>query len=405
MDKPSGKICFLADSHSLYDDRIYWKEAVSLKKLGYEVFYVLADWINEEGTTKEGIHFIKVKRERYSSNQYLNYLFKRLMPGGLYYKMFNKAADLKADVYHFHDLKLNRISPKLKKLPWNPKVIYDVHEPYPENIRDYHQTKGLFTFLKNSYSNHIQKWERSCAKNYDLIIVTEENLRKRFHEYFPNKPVEIIYNFTNLESDAKREVEKEFDAIYTGGITKLRGAWKILEAVKFAAIKIPQIKVLFLGTWFPSELKAQMQDYITTNNLSENVILKDNVPYQEVAGYYRKSKVGLGIFLPIDTHRIILQIKIFEYMNFGLPIVGSNFGHINNIIEKHNCGISVDPENPEEIADALVDLLNDSREYQQMSENGKAAVLEYYRWELMEEKLKHIYSDLLIKQANGTPGK
>ncbi|MEZ5082819.1 MAG: glycosyltransferase family 4 protein [Bacteroidales bacterium] len=404
MNNLPGKICFLADSHGLFDDRIYWKEAVSLKKLGYEVYYIMADWENKRGTTNEGIHYIKVKREKYSENRYINYLIKRIIPGGLYKRMVKKAAELRADVYHFHDLKLNRIGPKLKKLPWNPKVIYDVHEPYPENIRDYHQTKGIYTFLKNSYSNYIQWWERSCAKNYDLIIVTEDNLQKRFQEYFPKKPVEIIYNYTNLEAETKSEVDKEFDAIYTGGITKLRGAWKILEALKIASNENRGIKVLFLGTWFPEKLKTEMKDYIAENRLSDNVILKDNVPYNEVAGYYRKSKVGFGIFLPNDTHRIILQIKIFEYMNFGLPIIGSNFGHINKIIQKHNCGVSVDPEKPKEIAGALVDLLDDSLKYKQMSENGKSAVKQFYRWALMEEKLKKVYSDLLNQSNNGIPG-
>ena len=42
------RICMLADSHGLYDDRIYWKEAVSLSRSGYEVHYVLAADMDEE---------------------------------------------------------------------------------------------------------------------------------------------------------------------------------------------------------------------------------------------------------------------------------------------------------------------------------------------------------------------
>lgn len=34
-------ICFLADRHALYDDRIYWKMAVPLEKLGFKVHYLL----------------------------------------------------------------------------------------------------------------------------------------------------------------------------------------------------------------------------------------------------------------------------------------------------------------------------------------------------------------------------
>ncbi|MCF8367979.1 MAG: glycosyltransferase family 4 protein [Bacteroidales bacterium] len=387
------KICFLADSHNLFDDRIYWKEAVSLKKQGYDIHIILAGDKEERGTTDEGIHYIQLKREVYSKNRYLNYLIKRILPGGLYAKMLKEAMNLKADVYHFHDLKLNRIGPELKALSWKPKVIYDVHEPYPENIRDYIQTPDFLRGIKNWYSSYIQSWERKCAESYDVIITTEENLWDRFQSYFPDKKVEIIYNYTNLALPEKRR--KEFDAIYTGGITKLRGAWQILHAVKIVVESKPKFKMLFLGSWFPHGLKQKMTNFIEENKLKENVILLDSVPYPEMSQYYNKSKIGLGIFLPIDTHRIILQIKIFEYMSYGLPIIGSNFGHIHRILNEEKCGIAVNPEDPSEIASALVRVLSDETLYKQWSENGRSAAEKKFRWELMEKKLAAIYTEIL----------
>ncbi|NOX46195.1 MAG: glycosyltransferase family 4 protein, partial [Chlorobi bacterium] len=219
----------------------------------------------------------------------------------------------------------------------------------------------------------------------------------RFRQQLPKDKVDIIYNYTNLQNGRKNVGfdKKEFDAIYCGGITKFRGAWQILEAAKIAKEKKGDLKVLFLGSWFPKELKNQMLDYIRENNLSQNVILHNNVPYEQVSDFYNKSRIGLGIFLPIGTHKIILQIKIFEYMNFGLPIIGSNFGHINNYIRNNNTGINVDPENPKEIANALLKLLNDKDLYQQFSKNGIRAIDEKYNWQVMEEKLLGIYDELL----------
>ena len=391
-----AKICFLADSHALYDDRIYWKQAVSLVKTGYEVYFILADDVNETGETAEGIKFEKILRDKFPSNLYINYLAKRI-PGGLYAKMFRKAASLEADVYHIHDLKVNRIGNKLKNSSFNPKVIYDVHEPYPENILDYWEGKGILRRLRKAWSTHIRKWEKKSVTHYDLIITTEENMQERFRSYFPEKPVEIIYNYTNLSvADHSSSTEnKEYDAIYTGGITKFRGAWQILEAVNLAKRKKNDIRILFLGNWFPVNLRKEMETFIKDNDLVNHVSMINAVPYSEVAEYYRKSKIGLGIFLPILTHQIILQIKIFEYMNFGLPIVGSNFGHIKKIIQRHQCGIEVDPEDPEEIAGELLNLLSDEAKYSRMSRNGTRAAMDNYRWDIMEKKLINIYQTLL----------
>jgi glycosyltransferase involved in cell wall biosynthesis len=390
------KICMLADSHGLYDDRIYWKEAVSLKKAGYDVHIVLAGKVNEKGVTTEGISYEMVQRDKLPSHPFFNYLAKRL-PGGLYSTMFKKAADAGASVYHIHDLKMNKIGGDLRKLTWKPALIYDVHDPYPENILDYWPGKGLKALLKRPWSCYIRWWEKRKTRRYDLIITTEENLQQRFKGYFPGKKVEIIYNYTDLSpvAPSDRNIPKAYDAIYTGGITGFRGAWKILEAVRLVKETRPEIKVLFLGSWFPPELKGEMQVFIADHGLTEQVILKDAVSYHEVAGYYRKSRIGLGIFLPIETHRIILQIKLFEYMNFGLPILGSNFGHIERIIHEHGCGLTVDPEDPQAIAAGLLNLLTEPGNYNRMSENAVNAVSSYYRWGRMEKKLVDIYHVLI----------
>jgi len=393
------KICILSDTHGLYDDRIYWKEAISLKKAGYEVWHIFAGNKKEKGITKEGIHYIGLQQKTFSKKRIANYLLKKISPSNLYKEILKEASEVNADVYHLHDLKLNRIGEKLKKLPQKPKIIYDVHEPHPENILDYFETKGVLNILKKFYAAYIRWWEMKNTKNYDFIIATEENVRDRFQQHLPREKVDIIYNYTNLQ-DARKSVgyeQKEYDAIYCGGITKFRGAWQILHAAKLAKEKKDDLKILFLGSWFPLELKNKMLDYIQANDLTENVILHENVPYAQVSDFYNKSRIGLGIFLPIRTHKIILQIKIFEYMNFGLPIIGSNFGHINNYITKEKTGIAIDPEKPEEIADALIKLLTDTRMYNQCSKNGIKAVDKKYNWGVMEEKLLGIYGKVLGK--------
>ena len=67
----------------------------------------------------------------------------------------------------------------------------------------------------------------------------------------------------------------------------------------------------------------------------------------------------------------------------------------NNYISKDKTGISVNPEKPEEIADALIKLLTDNEMYNQCSINGIKAVDKKYNWGLMEEKLLGIYGKVL----------
>ena len=136
MDNKPYKICFLADRHSLYDDRIYWKEGLSLLRNGYEVhFLLLADEI-ESGVTKEGIYYQKLKRKAFHKNRLINFIFRKLSRGNIYNELFEKAARLKADAYHIQDLRVNSIGPKLKKLTHQPKIVYelsDLNNHHPAN--------------------------------------------------------------------------------------------------------------------------------------------------------------------------------------------------------------------------------------------------------------------------------
>ena len=105
----STTICFLADRHDLYDDRIYWKMAVPLVKNGFQVHYFLIGNTNKKGLTAEGIHFKIFKIKTFSSNRFLNFAFKRLNPFNNYALLFKEVKALKADIYHFHDLWINRL--------------------------------------------------------------------------------------------------------------------------------------------------------------------------------------------------------------------------------------------------------------------------------------------------------
>ena len=61
---------------------------------------------------------------------------------------------------------------------------------------------------------------------------------------------------------------------------------------------------------------------------------------------------------------------MFEYMSAGIPVICSNFPLWRDIIEKHQCGICVDPQNSSEIALAIDFLAQNPKEAKVM---GKMA--------------------------------
>ncbi|EPS46674.1 group 1 glycosyl transferase family protein [Clostridium botulinum CFSAN002367] len=87
-------------------------------------------------------------------------------------------------------------------------------------------------------------------------------------------------------------------------------------------------------------------------------------------------------------------MKIFEYMQYGLPIVGSDFGPIKSFLEESNSGICVNPEDGAEIWKAIKSILEDEKLYMKYSQNGKKAYKNKYNWTKMEENIINIFNNL-----------
>jgi glycosyltransferase involved in cell wall biosynthesis len=86
---------------------------------------------------------------------------------------------------------------------------------------------------------------------------------------------------------------------------------------------------------------------------------------------------------------------MFDYMLAGLPVIAPNFAQeVVEIIKEADCGILIDPLNPDEIAQALDRLATDPQERQRLGRNGRRAVLDKYNWEAEFQKLLEMYTTL-----------
>ena len=101
---------------------------------------------------------------------------------------------------------------------------------------------------------------------------------------------------------------------------------------------------------------------------------------------------GILVLHPEPRYKVSLPNKLFEYMAAGIPVIASDFPLWRTIIEDAGCGILVDPENIESIAQALLSMARHPEEAEAMGRRGHEAVLRKYRWEHEVPKLIELYS-------------
>ena len=85
----------------------------------------------------------------------------------------------------------------------------------------------------------------------------------------------------------------------------------------------------------------------------------------------------------------------------GKPVIGGRVGGVPDAILEGETGILIDPENPDEISDALIKLLTDERLSKRLGENGRHRVINNLNWETVAARTIDTIKDLLNAKIDG----
>src|SRR5207249_5036197 len=102
-------------------------------------------------------------------------------------------------------------------------------------------------------------------------------------------------------------------------------------------------------------------------------------------------RAGLVVLPPLPRFQVSYPVKMFEYMAAGIPVIASDFPLWREIIGGVNCGLLVDPLDPQSISDAIQYVLTHSEEAEAMGRRGRAAAREFYNWQTEERNLLQLY--------------
>ncbi|MCB2221038.1 MAG: glycosyltransferase family 4 protein [Bacteroidetes bacterium] len=364
-------ICHITTVHPARDTRIFYKECKSLAGAGYDVKLLV---INGESFEEEGVKVIgvpchfsgRLKRFRKASKA-----------------IYNAALHLNADLYHFHDPEVLPSATKLVKK--GKKVIYDVHEDVPRQLLSKHYIPRIF---RKSVAFVTEKFENHYASKMSGIITATEFIRDRFSKI--HKQVIDIKNypvFNELDKEAIKK-DKKAEIFYVGSITRERG---ITELVKALEKTNSNIRLNLAGKYAPDQYRNDLAGLKGWQKVNE-IGFADRKKVEELSD---RSFAGIVTLQPIINYLDALPVKMFEYMVAGLPVIASDFPLWKEIVEGNQCGLCVDPMNPDEISQAIDHLFANPEEAQKMGTNGRNAVIEKYNWDLEEKKLIGFYKKLL----------
>jgi glycosyltransferase involved in cell wall biosynthesis len=151
---------------------------------------------------------------------------------------------------------------------------------------------------------------------------------------------------------------------------------------------------VIVGNFETKEHEERVKKQIAAYNLDSQFYFPGHVAFDQVEAFYNQSKIGVCLLPMNRTFKIALHVKLFEYLNFGLPILVSNFGHMKEIAETDEVGLAVSPYNAAEVADKILYLLENDR-WKQYSPKCVEVVEKKYNWKYEAVKLCSAYKSLL----------
>jgi len=369
------KICHMTSVHNAKDDRIFEKECTSLAKSSDCIVYLIATNTNNFRVNNVNIMSAGTRSEG---------RFKRFFCTAK--NVYLKAVKLNADIYHIHDPELFRYAKKLKKL--GKIVIIDSHEHYALQIL---QKNYIPKYLRKFASNAYLKYETSLFKLSDAVIVPIPAFGKYNYNNRSNKVV-YLNNYPSLDSIVNQydsiKIHRGKSACYTGGLSKSRGIINIVKACSKAGVKL-----ILAGPFDSEEFKSEIEGMEEWSNVDYRGVCTR----EEVLSIYNESSVGLNVLMNVGQYANVsnLSTKVYEYMSFELPVIINSYSYGDMLISKYAFGVSVNPENIDEIVDAISELINNIDIARSMGRRGRALVAEKFNWGIEEKKLYSLYNELL----------
>lgn len=280
---------------------------------------------------------------------------------------------------------------KKLKIPF----ILDLRDIWPEAaISTGYLKKGLIY-------NLAAKWEQKIYHQAKIIIVNSEAILKELNQnknipleklkYIPNgADLELFKNNIDYQSVEKRyALKNKFVVLYTGLLGFAQAPEILIDAAEILR-ENKEILFLIVGEGpFKKELELKIQRLKL-----DNIILTGQRPKEEMPLFLARGDVCLIPYKNKPTFAKNIPSKMFDYMAAGKPMIINLKGIASDIIEKANAGLLAKPENPQSLADIILNLYKDKPLREKLGLAAKISAENNYNKKNISEKLERILKNV-----------
>jgi len=276
------------------------------------------------------------------------------------------------DIIHYHEAEFS--FPLFSFLVKKPKVLH-LHGIDPDFFKRYYLSRFMLTHTAGLYLSITQRMKKELAR----IGIPEKKII-----HFPN----------SVDTEIFHPREKKIDnlILYVGRLTPDKGLHVLLKSLCYIKNSV-HLNIVGPPDWDRVYYRNMLSSIEAENRKGRHKITYlGRVGQAQLIKCYQKASIFVlpSLYEPFG-------VVILEALSCGTPVVATYAGGIPEIIKNGENGVLVPRNDPQGLAKAIQQLLDNKDMMVRFSEIGRKWVVKNFSLEVMAKKLSEIYEEMFLR--------
>ncbi|MBN2169484.1 MAG: glycosyltransferase family 4 protein [Actinobacteria bacterium] len=261
-------------------------------------------------------------------------------------------------------------------------LIYLANQTYAQQQR----------FLKKKYYQPLAYLEKRGFAFADRIVSISSTTRDSIVKDYGLSPdnIEVIPVGVDRKTFRRLGLDRIRDSILcVGRLCPRKGINHLIEAINIAKKERPEIKLFLAGE---GALRSELEQQVSLSNLESNVVFLGKVSDDELVEWYNTVELFV-----LPTLFEGFGIVCLEALSCGTPVITTRVPGVVDIIKNEPPNQLVPPENPGEMAQAILDYFRKQTTDGPINDGFEEILLGNFSWDAVCNRFLELYKNVLDK--------